>query len=240
MLKYTQIISNNTVSECIKRIYKGKSMKNKTLQVKLTGGVLAVVMLATLTPAVHAATTANSNLTQTINAGVLSTSVLDAGGSVVASPSFAMTAGTVSTTSQQTVTGTFGSNTQRITVDNPGASATGFTLTLAATSGASATWTSGGNTYPFNAASASLGQLTVNATPGTLTPVVGTATGISKGGSTTFSGGTNTPVSLLNAGATSDDLWNGYLTGVTLSQTIPAATPAGSYSISMTQTVTAQ
>lgn len=211
-------------------------MKRKVI----ISGLVSIAFITAVAPAVYAATTADSQLTQTINAGVLSTSVLDAGGSVVASPSFAMTAGTVSTTSQQTVTGTFGSNTQRITADNPGASATGFTLTLAATAGASATWTSGGNTYPFNAASAALGQLTVNATPGTLTPVVGTATGITKGGSTTFSGGANTPVSLLNAGATSDDVWNGYLTGVTLSQTIPAATPAGSYTISMTQTVTAQ
>lgn len=215
-------------------------MKSKISRNGLIGGLTAITLIVGLTPAVYAATTAVSDLTQTINAGVLSTSVLDAGGSVVASPSFAMSAGTVSTTSQQTVTGTFGSNTQRITVDNPGASDTGFTLALAATGGASATWTDGSKTYPFNAASAALGQLTVNATPGTLTPLVGTATGIAKGGSTTFSGGLNSPVSLLNAGSTSDDIWNGYLTGVTLSQTIPAATPAGSYTISLTQTVAAQ
>lgn len=215
-------------------------MKNKVSRNGFIGGLTAVALLAGLTPAVQAATTADSSITQAINAGVLSTSVLDAGGSVVASPSFAMTAGTVSTSSQQTVTGALGTNTQRITVDNPGASNTGFTLALAATSGASATWTDGSKTYPFNAGSAALGQLTVNATPGTLTPVVGTATGISKGGSTTFSGGLNSPVSLLNAGATSDDVWNGYLTGVSLSQTIPAATPAGSYTISLTQTVAAQ
>lgn len=215
-------------------------MKSKISRNGLISSLTAVVFIAGIAPAVHAATTANSSLTQTINAGVLSTSVLDAGGSVVASPSFAMSAGTVSTSAGQTVTGTFGSGTQRITVDNPGASNTGFTLTLAATSGAAATWTSGGNTYPFNAASAALGQLTVNASVGTLTPVVGTATGITKGSSATFSGGTNTPISLLNAGATSDDVWNGYLTGVSLSQTIPAAQPAGSYSISLTQTVAAQ
>jgi hypothetical protein len=215
-------------------------MKNQTTRNGFIGSLTAIALIVGLTPAVQAATTANSNLTQTINAGVLSTSILDAGGSVVASPSFAMTAGTVSTSAGQTVTGTFGSNTQRITVDNPGASNTGFTLTLAATTGPTATWTNGTNTYPFNAGTSAAGQLTVNATPGTLTPVVGAATGITKGTTATFSGGTNTPVSLLNAGATSDDVWNGYLTGVTLSQTIPAATPAGSYTIGLTQTVTAQ
>ncbi len=47
-----------------------------------------------------------------------------------ASPSFAMTAKTASTTAVQTSTGTFGTATQRITVDNPGASSTGWTLTL--------------------------------------------------------------------------------------------------------------
>ncbi|MET0980359.1 MAG: hypothetical protein ABWX90_03825 [Candidatus Saccharimonadales bacterium] len=208
-------------------------------RIGVISSVVVAVLMATLVPAIKAAA-ANSQLTQTINAGVLSTSVLNAGGAVVASPSFAMTAGVVSTSSQQTVTGTFGSDSQRITVDNPGASATGFTLTLAATAGPTATWTDGAKTYPFNAASAALGQLTVNATPGILTPVTGTATGIAKGNTATFAGGLNTPVNLLNAGSTSDDVWNGYLTGVSLSQTIPAGTPAGSYSISLTQTVTAQ
>lgn len=211
-------------------------MKRKVI----LSGLAAIAFIAALSPAVQAATTADSQLTQTINAGVLSTSVLDAGGSVVVSPSFAMSAGTVSTSSQQTVTGTFGSNTQRITVDNPGASDTGFTLTIAATGGASATWTDAAKTYPFNAATAAQGQLTINAAVGTLTPVVGTATGITKGTSATFSGGANTPISLLNAGATSDNVWNGYLTGVSLSQTIPAATPVGNYAISLTQTVAAQ
>lgn len=215
-------------------------MKNKISRNGIVGSFTAVALLAGLAPAVQAATTANSQLTQTINAGVLSTSILNASGGVVASPSFGMTAGTVSTTSQQTVTGTLGDNNQRLTVDNPGASNNGFSLTIAATGGAAATWTDGSKTYPFNAASASLGQLTVNATPGAITPVVGTSTGVTKGGPSTFSGGLNTPVTLLDAGSTSDDIWNGYLTGVSLSQTVPAATPAGSYTISLTQTVAAK
>lgn len=209
-------------------------------QKKITGGLTAVVIFAAMAPAVHGATTATSNLTQTINAGVLHTDVRDGSNAVVASPSFAMTAGTVSTSSQQTVTGTFGTATQRISVDNPGASNTGFTLAIAATGGTTATWTDGSKTYPFNAATAAAGQLTINATPGTITALVGTTTGIAKGTSGTFSSGSNTPIQLLNAGATSDDVWNGYLTGVSVSQTIPAATPAGSYTFGLTQTVAAQ
>ena len=54
----------------------------------------------------------------------------DSGGAVVASPSFAMGAVAVST-STQTSTGTFGSNSQRITVDNPNGSTNGGAWTLA-------------------------------------------------------------------------------------------------------------
>lgn len=209
-------------------------------QKRIVSGLVAVAIFTAMAPAVHAATTATSNLTQTIAPGVLNTDVRDGSNAVVASPSFAMSAGTVSTSSQQTVTGTFGSATQRISVDNPGASNTGFTLAIAATGGTTATWTDGAKTYPFNAATAAAGQLTINATPGTITALVGTTTGITKGTSGTFTSGSNTPIQLLNAGSTSDDVWNGYLTGVSVSQTIPAATPAGSYTFGLTQTVTAQ
>ncbi len=208
-------------------------------QKKIIGGLTAVVIFASISPAVHAATTATSNLTQTINAGVLHTDVRDGSNAVVASPSFAMSAGTVSTSSQQTVTGSFGSATQRISVDNPGAANNGFTLALAATGGPTATWTNGTNTYPFNAASASLGQLTINATGATYTAVVGGTTGMSNATSGTFSSGANTPITILTAGSTSADVLNGYLTGVSVSQTIPAATPAGSYTFGLTQTITA-
>jgi hypothetical protein len=205
----------------------------------ILSGLLSVGLLVAAGPVAYAALTADSQLTQTINAGVLSTSIRDGSGAVVASPSFGMGAATVST-SLQTVTGTFGTASQRITVDNPGASATGFTLALAATGGASATWTDGAKTYPFNGASSATGQLSVDPSVGTLTAAAGTTTGITKGSPSTFSGGGNTPIQLLNAGASSDDVWNGYLTGVGLSQTIPASTPAGSYTISLTQTVAAQ
>ena len=205
--------------------------------VAATAVVVAVALASA--PQVYAALTATSTLSQQINAGTLSTDIRDSSNVVVASPSFSMTPLTIST-SQQTSTGTLGEANQRLAVDNPGGANNGFSITLAATGGASATWTSGGNTYPFNGASAAAGQLTVNPTPSTWTALTGTTTSITKGASTTFSGGTNGPATIATTSAALEDIWNGYVTGVGLSQTVPANQPAGTYTISMTQTVAAQ
>lgn len=184
---------------------------------------------------VSAAPTATSELTQQINAGAISTDIRDAGGSVVASPSFAMTTATIST-SQQSVTGTFGSNTQRVTVDNPGGANGGWTLAWNATVPGTGTWTAGGNNYPYNSSAAN-GRLSVNPSVGSLTAVSGGATGITLGSNADFTG--STAITLITADASSADIWNGYVTGIGLTQTIPASQPAGSYTLDMTQTVTA-
>ena len=146
-----------------------------------------------------------------------------------------MSVRTVST-SQQTSTGTFGSSTQRITVDNPGGANNGWTLALAATN-ANNKWTSGSDTYDYKGTAAQ-GQLTVNANAGTITATVGGATGVTKGASAAYSGA-NTSILIMQASASAAKIWNGYITGVTLSQTIPAAQASGNYSLDMTQTVTA-
>ena len=52
-----------------------------------------------------------------------------------------------------------------------------------------------------------------------------------------FSG--SNPVTLMSAAATADDIWNGYITGVSLKQDIPAGQQAGTYTLPMTQTVAA-
>ena len=207
------------------------------MRVRLLPGASLVAAAVVLigTPAAFAALTANSNLTQTVNPGALSTSILDSGGSAVGSPSFAMTATTASTVTQ-TSTGAFGDNNQRITVENPGASNSGWTLALSATG----SWSAGSKTYPYNGATAADGQLTVDPSAGTLTPTFGTSTGISQGSSSTFVSGSVSSIELLNAGATSDDVWSGYLTGVGLSQTVPAGTSAASYTLVVTQTVATQ
>ena len=84
---------------------------------------------------------------------------------------------------------------------------------------------------------ATTGQLTANPAAGALTSMTGTNTGITLGAQATFSGAT--PITLLNAAASSDDIWRGYVTGVSLSQYFLAAQAPGSYTLPMTQTVAA-
>lgn len=206
---------------------------------KITHRLLALAaigaMVFTAAPPAYAALTATSTLSQSITAGTLSTDIRDADNVVVGSPSFSMAARNVST-SQQSTTGTFGSSTQRISVDNPGGANNGFSITLNATTPGSGTWTSGGNTYAYNGTAAT-GQLTVDPQVSVWTANVGTTTSITKGTSATFNG--STAITLATTSAALEDIWNGYVTGVGLTQTIPANTPAGTYTISMTQTVAA-
>lgn len=219
------------------RLWRVACMVRSEKIAKVSFVVMAIVAVGVLgAPAAHAALTANSTLSQSIGSGTLSTSIRDESGAVVSGPSFSLTSTNVST-SAQTATGTWGSASQRITVDNPGGANNGWVLSLAATGGASATWASGGNTYAFNG-NASTGQLTVDPSASTLTVATGTTTGVTKGTSAAFTG--STPITLLTAAGSSDDIWNGYITGVGVSQTIPASQPAGTYTISLTQTVTAQ
>lgn len=187
---------------------------------------------------VHAALTDTTNLTQAITDGTIATFIGDTGGSEVVTPNVSFPSQTVSAL-MQTSNGTFGTNAQRIYVDNPGGADNGWTLALAATSGPGTDWTSGGNTYAFDAATAANGQLTVNPSVGTITAALGTTTGISLGSSATFNNGVVDSVGLMSAAAGADDVNRVYLTGVSMSQTIPAGTPAGSYTIDFTQTVAA-
>lgn len=204
------------------------------MKARLLTFVAVLVVMGASAPAAHAALTADSTLSQTITAGTISTDVRDGSNVLVGSPSFSMNSATLST-SQQTVTGTFGTASQRISVDNPGGANNGWTLALNATTPGTGTWTSGGNNYAYNG-NATTGQLTVDPTAGTLTARSGTTTSITKGTSASFTG--SSPITLLSAASGSDDIWNGYITGIGLSQAVPANQPAGTYTISMTQTLT--
>ncbi len=225
--------------------------------------VLAAIALAAVSvfmaidpPSVLAAS--NSNLTQTINAGTLTTDIRDASRASVASPSVAF--GAVSfayscwSIGGGAPTATFGSNTQRIYVDNPGAANNGWTLTLAATSGATTLWQNSGSTqnYDFNDAGGSgctdggdadsrPGQLSVDPSVSTLTAdcVSCNTSNITKGSSTAYDQGTTDSVTLLNAASASSDTGRWYLTGVGMTQTIPAEQYPDSYTINFTLTVTA-
>jgi hypothetical protein len=226
-------------------------MPKNTDKVLLTGMAALALLVGPL--AVFASS--NSTFTQVISAGVLITDIRDASRVTVASPAVAMSAKTFSFSCQSggsASTGTFGTNTERIYVDNPSAANNGWTLTLAATSGATALWTDGTNTYDFNDAGGagctdggdadlSGGQMTLTPTSGTLTADCASCvnTNISLGSGASFVQGVTDSITLVTAAAASDDVWRGYVTGIPVSQTIPAEQAANSYSILMALTVTA-
>lgn len=198
--------------------------------------VAAAAVVALAVPFAYAQTAADSEITQAITAGNLSTSIRNASGAVVPSPTFAMNQ-VAASTSMQTSTGTFGSTDQRITVDNASGGSI-WTLALNVADPGDSEWISGSDSYPYNGATAAAGQLTVNPAAGTLAPSAGfSATGVSLGTQATFSGSGSITLATASAGAA--PIWNGYITGIGLSQTIPASQPIGAYGIEMVQTVTA-
>ncbi len=218
----------------------------------------AVAVLLALSIGAVAFASPATDLTQTINAGTLSADILDASRVAVSSPTFGMSSKAFSFNCQSgggASTGTLGSNTQRLYVNNPDGADNGWTLTIAATSGATTRWANGGASqfFDFNDtggsgctdgagdADAQGGQLTIDPSAGTVTTDCGScgSTGITKGSSAAFNQGTLDSITLVNAAAGSDDIWRGYLTGATLSQTIPAEQAADSYTLNMTITATA-
>ena len=206
---------------------------------KLITGVTVLSLVVLGAPGAYAQLSADSKLTQTISAGTISTNFTDTEGDPVSSPSFAMSSATVSTGNMST-TGTYGSDTQRATVDKPGISG-GFTLALAAED-SSIGWyesnTPSVSAYKHNGATPDERQLTVG-TGGTLGEYTGSGT---LAGITGSEGGTFTdddPIMImLGASGTMDSVWRGYVHGISLTQVIPSGTPEGSYSIDLVQTVT--
>lgn len=222
--------------------------------------VQALLVVATLVAfPVVAFAASNSTFNQTVNSGTLSADIMDASRVTVASPSVSMAAKNFSFNCQaggSASTGTFGSNSERIYVSNGDAADNGWTLTIAATSGATARWQNTGATQfmDFNDptgstagctdggdADSTAGQLTLDPAAGTLTTDCGSCatTNVSKGASAGFNQGTTDSITILNAAAGSDDIWRGYMTGVGASQTVPAETPADAYTVDLTLTVTA-
>ena len=199
----------------------------------------------------------SSTIEQTIISGALSTNVLNSNREAVDFPFASFSPKSYSYSCQKdssASTGIFGSDSQRLYVMNPANASNGFTLTIAATAGASATWTDSteNHEYDFNDPTGSGcddgvdsdsmgGQLTIDPSVGTLTTDCGACSisGVVKGDPASFIQGSNDSVTLLNASASSDDVWRGYLTGVQLLQTIPGEQLPGSYVISLTVTVTA-
>jgi hypothetical protein len=176
----------------------------------------------------------SSTFNQSIT-GTLGVDIVDGSNVTVGSPSVSFASKTFSAATQ-TATGTFGTASEKIRVTNPTSTAT-WTMTMAATSGNTTLWSDGSHTMDFNGA-ASAGRLTVDASGGTLTGVGSTpTTNITKGSATSFAQGTTDSVTLLTAtvSATAPGQWD--FTAVSTTQDLPALQATGSYSISMTLTV---
>lgn len=187
----------------------------------------------------------NTTLSQTISAGTLSVDIVDANGTTVGSPS--VTFGGMSFSfSSATTTGTFGTSSEKVRLANPTGTAT-WSVTLAATSGATATWSDGGtNTMDFNDPAYSEdaadtdtkgGRLAVDPSGGTIAGVSGCSTSnVSLGSSSAFNEGVTNSVTLFSASASAATFCRWDLTGVGLTQSVPASQPGAVYTLGLTLT----
>jgi len=196
-----------------------------------------------MVPAVAFAAT-DSDFTQQISNGSLAADIKDASRVSVANPGVAMDTKAFSFDCQ-TSTKSFGTSTERLYVsDGDTTNSNGWTLSVAATSGASSLWTAGGNNFDFNNPASSGctgGQMTINPTAGSVTAdcTSCTTTGVSLGSSAAFSQGVTDSVTLMSASGSAANIWRGYLTGASISQTVPGGQTPGSYGINLTMTLVA-
>jgi len=184
----------------------------------------------------------------TATAGSLTADIVDAGGTLVGSPTVAMTATPLGFGCQSS-TGTLGISSQKIRVTNTTGNAP-WTLSIAG-SATTALWTQGGSTFDFNDATSAgcsdggdtdtkAGQMRPNPAGATITPQNGCSnTGLSLGGGGGFSEGSIDSVTLLsaNGSAPTNCYWD--LTGVALTQTIPAEQNSLTYSMNYVITIVA-
>lgn len=192
----------------------------------------------------------NISFTQQINAGILSVDIVDGSYNSVATPSFPMSALSLSVLCQ-TPTGTLGTSSQKIYVQNPGQANNGWVVSIAATNGNTSAWVnqSAGANYDFNdgngctdgADADSLGgQLTINPSTGTVTngQCTGcTTTGVTLGSSAPFVQGTTDSITVLTGSAGTEDIADYLLTGVGVSQRVPASQPVANYKMDLTLTI---
>lgn len=183
---------------------------------------------------------------QTINAGTLSANIYQSGDTTpVTAPTVAFSAVNYSFQCQ-TSTGTLGDSNDLLNVTNLASGINTWNIALAATNGSAATWTSGSNTYSYNnsagtPAGCTSGQMTVNPATGVVTldcnsQCTANNSTVSLGSSVALSStGTDSATLLSDSAGTA---WEGYVTGISISQTIPALTPSGSYTLPMTITLT--
>ncbi|KKP90371.1 MAG: hypothetical protein US57_C0004G0010 [Candidatus Moranbacteria bacterium GW2011_GWC2_37_73] len=209
---------------------------------KKIGLISAAISVFAISGIAFAANQATIN--QAINDGTKSVDIVDAGGTTVASPSVSF--GNLSFSfNTQDGAGVLGTASQAIRTYNPTSGAT-WSVSIAA-SAPTAVWTSGGNTYDFNDTSGYTdgvdtdtkgGQMTIDPSAGTIAGVAGCLTSnISKGASTSFVETTTNSIGLMTAAAGAPTYCRWDLTGINLTNKIPAAQPSGSYALTLVLTV---
>lgn len=207
--------------------------------------VVFIGLLIVLIP-IKAEASPTPTLNQTINDGTLSTDIFQSGDvTPVAAPTVSFTPVNESF-SCQTSSATLGDSNNLINVTNLNTqgSHSGWTLTIAATGGDTATWSDGsGHSFSYNNSAGSGctgGQLTVNPSTATITDDCNSVcnnTNVSLGSSTALSSPSTDSATLMVDSTYTP--WEGYVTGISMSQKIPAEQYAASYSLPMTITVTA-
>ena len=174
---------------------------------------------------------------------VLAVDIVDGAGDPVANPSAGF-APVNTSFACQTAAATLGTASQRVRVTNTTGSGD-WTLTLEPTDGTSAEWSNGTDSYAFNDPAGAppgceSGQLAVDPSGGSVTPQgsCGTA-GLSLGSGSAFSSTEQVMALLTASGSQTGCEFD--ITGIELTQQIPAEVPASQspYSIDMTLTITA-
>lgn len=197
---------------------------------------LSIASFALVAGIVFAANNATFQLT--INPGSLGVDIVDDTYTTVGTPVVQFNAVSSSLDCAST-TGILGTSSEQIYITNPDASDNGYTVSLAATDSISGAWSDGTNTFAYNNEAGSgcdAGQLTISGgiiSDGKLAS--DSTTGIvTVGGAFTS---TVSSVTLISAPAESADISEVVATGFSLTQQIPARTPASSYSLPMTLTI---
>jgi hypothetical protein len=181
----------------------------------------------------------------------LSVDIVDAGGSSVASPSIGFNNVETAFTCQ-TTTGTFGVSNEKIRIYNT-TSQPQWSLNVAAVSGSSSTWQSGGNNYDYNDDGGSpqgcgdagdgdsfAGQMNFDFSSAVITPQSGcSSTGISLGTNAGFDEGSvdNITIAMAGSGADTNCYWD--ITNIVVTQKIPNSQANGNYSLPMSLSIIA-
>jgi len=209
--------------------------------------IIGFVFTFLLTTTITLAQT-TTNFTQTINSGTLSVDITDSDYETVAEPAVTMS-DTAFSFSCQIVTGTFGTSSEQVYIQNPGAASGGWTVTLAASS-TEDLWTSGGGEFfDFNDPGGSGctdsgidgdsfgGQMTVDPSGATLS--AGSCSNcntddINLGSQASFEEDEIDSITIVTGAPESDDIGDWYIRGIQISQKIPGEQPpANDYSIEM-------